>query len=151
MITITRLTEFSEAAVDNCDNLKSWEVVSSESELKDIIERVSAWPLLVTVLPSANGKDGNPDNRAEDNQMLFFVLKPIRESMTKDQRLELWELTQTAMAELKTFIHSNMWPGTDFHDILWDAKFENRSQDPEYNLVDCSGWSLVFDLTTDGL
>lgn len=147
MIAVSRLDEFGAAAIEGCETLKSYEVVSTAAELKDVMDHVRDWPLLVIVMPTAQGDDVGRDNRAEINSIMFFVLKPLRESMTHEKRMELWAETQTGMKELKEFIHDARCG--DFKDMFLDTDFAHRVQEPEYNLLDCSGWSLVFDFSTD--
>jgi hypothetical protein len=149
MIELGRLDEFGAAAVENCETLKSYEVVSTATELKDVMDHVRDWPLLVVVIPSVKGDDIGRDNRAERNTAMFFVLKPMRESMTREQRMDLWKETQQGMKELKEYIDEQRC--SDFNDMFRDMDFGNRAQEPEYNLIDCSGWSLVFDFVTDWL
>lgn len=162
MVGIDRLEAFSEAAVKNCETLKSWEMVTSETELKDLIEQVKVFPLLVAVLPGASGDDKGYDNVAENNEVMFLVLSPIKEKMTRRQRVDSWKQTQQGMKELKEYIHSqinNQHYDPDpvkmleksFYDIFRDADFGSRVTEPEYNVADCSGWSLVFGFSTDGL
>ena len=161
MVGIDRLEAFSEAAVKNCTTLKSWEMVTAESDLKDVIEQVKEFPLLVTVLPGASGDDRNYDNVAENNEAMFLVLYPIKEKMTRRQRVDSWKLTQQGMKELKKYIHeqmNNQYYDADpdkvlansFYDIFRDSDFGSRVTEPEYNVADCSGWSLVFGFSTDG-
>lgn len=149
MVNLQRLYDFGEAAVDGCNTLKSYEVVSTAGELKDVMNHVRDWPLLVIVIPTARGDDKSRDNRAESNTSMFFVLKPMSESMTPEKRMDMWIETQRGMKELKEFIHDARCG--DFSDIFMDTDFENRVQEPEYNLLDYSGWSLVFDYSTDWL
>jgi len=148
MITIERLEAFCVAAVAACENIKSYELVVSEAELKDVIEGVTKFPLLVCVLPGAMGDDVSYDNVAEKNEGLFFVLKPILERMNRTTRMALWAETQTGMKELKEFIHANVIG--DFRDIFYDDSLKDRVQEPEYNVADCNGWSLLFNYSTDG-
>jgi len=148
MITIQRLEEFCIAAVAACEHIASYELVFSESELKDVIEDVKKFPLLVAVLPGANGDDVSYDNVAERNEGLFFVLKPTLERMSRKERVELWAETQEGMRELKEFIHANVIG--DFRDIFFDDSLKERSIEPEFNVADCNGWSLLFYYSTSG-
>jgi hypothetical protein len=148
MVEIGRLDEFCAAAVEECENLKSYVLVASEQELREYIGKIRDYPMLVGVIPQAMGDDVSHDNVAERNMALFFVLKPMKEMMTHDQRKDLWAETQTGMKELKEFIHEGICG--DFADLLNDCDFGNREQEPEYQLADCQGWSLMFSFTTDG-
>lgn len=148
MVEIGRLDEFCAAATEECENLKSYVLVASEQELREYIGKIRDYPMLVGVIPQAMGDDVSHDNVAERNMALFFVLKPMKEMMTHDQRKELWAETQTGMKELKEFIHEGICG--DFADLLNDCDFGNREQEPEYQLADCQGWSLMFSFTTDG-
>jgi hypothetical protein len=148
MIGLDRLDDFGAAAVEACDNLKSYVVVSCEAELREYMDFVREYPLLVVVIPHATGDDVSHDNIAEKNIALFYVLKPMRESMTHQQRMDLWSETQEGMKELKEFIHDGICG--DFADMLNDCNFKDRDQQPEYQLVDCQGWSLMFTYSTDG-
>lgn len=149
MVGIERLEDFAVAVVAQCDTLKSYEVVSTSAELKDVMDSVREWPLLVVVIPSAKGNDRNRDARAELNIIMFFVLRPMRESMTREQRMDLWKETQQGMLELKEFIHESRCG--EFDDLFSRMKFEDRVQEPEYNVIDCSGWSLAFEFETGGM
>ena len=148
MVTIGRLTEIAEAALVACPSLKSYVVVSTESELKDVMDKVRVYPLLVVVIPSAKGTDVNHDNISEDNTALFYVLDVLREKMTREQRLALWASTQQGMKELKEFIHEAIYG--DFEDVFHFHDFEKRTIDPEYQVVDCAGWSMQFNFETAG-
>lgn len=148
MVTIERLKDFCVAAVAGCDTLKSWVLVANEAELKDVMDKVRAYPLLVCVIPRGQGHDVNYDNVAERQAGLFFVLKPMKEMMTPQQRLDLWSETQQGMKELKEFIHGAIFG--DFHDMFGDTDYGSREMEPEYQVVDLSGWSLMFGFTTDG-
>lgn len=148
MVTIERLVELGEAVLENCPLVKSFELVSTESELKDRIGKVRSWPLMVIVIPNATGNDENHDNCSEINNGLFYVLDRMKENMNTQQRLDLWSSTQAAMKEFKTYIHDQICG--DFEDLFHFHDFEKRSIEPEYNLVDCSGWSLQFNFVTEG-
>lgn len=148
MISIKRLYEFGASAVKDCPSLGSCEVVVSENELKDLMGEIREWPLLVCVIPSATGDDRGHDNIAEKNVGLFFVLKPITEGMTPAERSDIWAETQQGMKELKEYIHFQS--RNNFIDIFGDADLGKREQEPEQNVADCSGWSLVFSYSTDG-
>jgi hypothetical protein len=148
MIDLSRLDNFGEAAVLECENIKSYVIVANEAELKDVIDKVRDYPMLVIVIPHAQGDDRSHDNVAERNMGLFFVLKPMKEMMNREQRMALWQETQEGMKELKEFIHDGICG--DFADMLDDCDFGSREQQPEYQMVDCQGWSLMFSFSTDG-
>jgi hypothetical protein len=150
MVDISLLNNFCEAAVEACPSLGDHILVSSEAELKDAIGQVKVYPLLVVVLPESKGDDHNYDNYAESNSGLFYIVKPLKENFSKQQRLDVWTTTQKAMQDFKKFIMEQMVEG-DFMDMLKDADWGKRDQQPEYNLMGCSGWSLNFDYSTDGL
>jgi hypothetical protein len=146
MIGLDRLEVFGAAAVAACDNIHSYVVVSCE--LREYMGKVRDYPLLVVVIPQASGDDVSHDNIAEKNMSLFYVLKPMKETMTHEQRMDLWKETQLGMKELKEFIHNGICG--DFADMCDDVDFAGRDQQPEYQLVDCQGWSLMFSYSTDG-
>lgn len=148
MVNIDRLIDFGEAAVGACEHIHSYVVVSCEAELREYMNKIRDYPMLAVVIPQAAGDDKGYDNYAERNSALFYVLKPMKELMTHTQRIELWKETQLGMQELKEFIHNGICG--DFADILNDVDFGDRDQQPEYQLVDCQGWSLMFSYTTDG-
>jgi hypothetical protein len=147
MVDFERVRLFCEYAVEECETLKSYEMVSTERELKDVIEKVREWPLMVWIIPSSEGDDISYDNVAERNTGMFMVLQPMQESMTREQRFDLWKTTQQGMKELKELIHDEICG--DYKDIFGDMEFKGRSQEPEYNVADCSGWSLVVTFSTD--
>ena len=147
MVDLGRLEEFVVAAVEACPTIESYEIVHSESEFKDVSEHVRDWPLLVCVLPGATGDDGAHDNIAEKNEGLFFVLKPMTERQTRTERMDLWKLTAQGMKEFKEFLHQQVTG--DFRDLFGDIDLKERTQQPEYNIADCNGWSLLFSYSTD--
>lgn len=122
--------------------------MANEAELKDVMDKVRDYPLLVCVIPRAQGDDRNYDNVAERHAALFFVLKPMKEMMSVQQRLDLWSETQQGMKELKEFIHGAICG--EFHDVFGDTDYGSREIEPEYQVVDTSGWSLMFGFSTDG-
>lgn len=151
MVTIQELNDFGAAAVENCPTLADHVLVSSEAELKDLLDKAK-FPLLVCAYPSADGDDRNVDNMAESNLALFYVLKPFKETYSREQRTEAWAVTQQGMKELKEFIHEQMTDQSgEFFEMLEDADFGKRSIDPEYNFLGNMGWSLKFDFTTAGM
>ena len=151
MIQITRLDEFGLAAIAGCPELGEHVTISSEAELKDLINKVKLWPLLVCVMPKSTGDDKGVDNYAEKNTGLFYVISPASEKLAKQDRVELWGSTQDAMKVLKTFIRAQMDIGSEFYEEFCDADFGSRDQEPEYNFLGCIGWSLMFPYTTTGL
>lgn len=148
MVDLDRLDAFGSAAVESCENIKSYVVVSCEAELREYMDKSRNYPMLVCVIPQAGGDDRGHDNIAERNSALFFVLKPMKETMSHTQRMELWKETQEGMKELKEFIHDGICG--DFADMLNDCDFSDREIQPEYQLVDCQGWSIMFSYSTDG-
>lgn len=150
MIQISELDAFSAAVVKSCEHINEYEVVTSEAELKDVIDNVRRWPLLVSVLPGATGDDNGHDNIAENNEALFFVLKPSKEKQNRAGRMAIWQETQYGMKEFKEFVHQQISGEGDFSELFWDANLSERSQQPEYNVADCNGWSLLFSYSTNG-
>ena len=151
MVSITELDELAALAVEECPTLKDYVLVSSEAELKDYIEKCN-FPLLVGAYPSADGDDVNRDNMAESNLALWYVLKTMSENDSKAERLAIWAETQQGMKEFKDFLIEQMTvQGSEFFELLEDANFDKRSIDPEYNFLECVGWSLKFDFSTSGL
>jgi len=148
MVPLERLHDFCKAAVEECETIKSYIVVANEAELKDSVDSVRKYPVLVCVIPASVGDDRGYDNVAERNAGLFFVLKPMKELMKPTQRKDLWIETQQGMKELKEYIHSAICG--DFGDMFRDTDFGSREQNPEYQIVDLSGWSLLFTFSTDG-
>lgn len=150
MIGLDRLDDLGAAVIasDDCPNIKSYVVVSCEAELREYMDFIREYPLLVVVIPHAAGDDVSHDNVAERNMALFYVLKPMKEIMTHEQRMDLWIETQSGMKELKEFIHDGICG--DFADMFDDCDFGDRDQQPEYQLVDCQGWSLMFSFSTSG-
>jgi hypothetical protein len=149
MVPIDRLDDFCKSALEECDKIKSYVIVANEAELKDVMDKVRVYPLLVCVIPAAVGDDVSYDNVAERNAGLFFVLKPMKERMTPAQRKDLWKETQEGMKQLKEYIHACM-VCSDFMDLFRDTDFGTREQNPEYQIVDLSGWSILFTFSTDG-
>ena len=127
-------------------------LVSTDAELKDLLQGVKSYPLLVCAYPGADGDDQSHDNYAERNIGVFFVLAPIKEQFSRAQRTEVWATTQQGMLELKTWIRSQISDQESaFYEILCDAEFGKRSIDPEYNFMGNVGWSLKFEYTTGGM
>lgn len=151
MIEITRLDEFGAAAIAECDSLGEYVLIATEAELKDTINKVKNYPLLVCVMPKSNGDDRRFDNYAEKNMGLFYVLSPITEKMNKSDRVKVWSDTQLAKQRFKLFLRSQMEIGSEFYNEFCDADFGNRDQEPEHNFLGCVGWSLLFPFTTSGL
>ncbi|HAH24962.1 MAG TPA: hypothetical protein DCL77_14610 [Prolixibacteraceae bacterium] len=152
MVEIAKLEEFGAAAVVGCEHLKDHLLIVNEADFNSQLAGVKAWPLLLCVLPSSTGDDKNADNYAESNAGLFFVLAPIKEKLTRSERTALWILTQQAMGEFKDFIRKQMTDQSSaFYEMLQDADFGKRNEDPEFNLLGNIGWSLLFDYTTSGL
>jgi hypothetical protein len=150
MVSILTLSGFGDDAVAGCDHLNYHDVVYGDQDFKRIRAEITQWPALITVIPTAVGNDGNADNMADSNQMLYYVLKPIDEQMTKEERLAVWSETQLGMKEFKEFVRLQQ-DGGDYEDLFFDLNFSSREQNPEYNVLGCVGWSLLFDFNTPGL
>lgn len=149
MVDITTYKAFGDSAVIACENLNSHVFVSSEQELIDLIEKVDQFPLLVSVMPLARGEDESEDNVGESNSALFFVLKPWKNEATQAERMDLWSLTQQGMKEFKEYIAAQM-AGGEYLPMLWRSQFDRRTQNPEFNYLGMSGFSLSFNFSTDG-
>jgi len=148
MIGIAELDAFGAGAVEACAGLEEHILISSEAEMKDLLQTVKVWPLLVCVYPSSDGDDVNSDNYAERNTGLFYVVAPMREKFSRAERTALWQKTQDGMNELKQFIRDAMAnQDHEFFEMMSDADFGKRSIEPEYNLLGCTGWSLLFNYT----
>lgn len=150
MVEISVLDAFGAAAVEACSTIGDHVLIANEADLKDQIDKNKRWPLLVCVMPRSEGDDRGHDNYAERNIALFYILHPMSEKLNKEGRVEVWAKTQTAMKDLKTFIRTQM-EGGDFFEMLNDADFGKRDQEPEFNFMGCVGWSLLFSYTTGGM
>lgn len=151
MIEISRLDEFGLAAIAGCAELGEHVLICSEADLKDQIDKVKLFPLLVCVMPKSSGDDKGHDNFAEKNMGLFYVIAPIKEKMSKQDRVKVWIATQQAMQSFKYFIRSQMEQDSAFSNEFSNADFGNRDQEPEYNFLGCVGWSLLFPYNTSGM
>lgn len=152
MISISQMDQLSAAACQECAGIKDYCLVASEAELKDVMRQVTDYPLLLTAHPSADGQDEGMDNVKENNILVFMVLSPMKETFSREQRTQVWDKTQVAMTQLKEFLYYQI-TGQDaiFYPFLWDARFSQRTIDPEYNVQGLVGWSLRFEATTSGL
>jgi len=152
MIRIDELDAIGAAAVLACENIKDYVVVSSEAELKDLLDNVKDYPLLVCAFPSVSGDDKNLDNYAEQNRSVFYVLSPMKTKFSRKDLVGIWSKTQDGMKDLKQFFIDQMTKqDSEFYQIFNDASFDKRSIEPEYNFLNNIGWSLMFDYTTTGI
>ena len=116
--------------------------------MKDYIEQCK-FPLLVAAYSS---DDVNSDNMAESYLTLFYVLKKMHNASKKDACKEIFTSKYQKINKLKKFIQDQRTDqSSEYYGLLHDADFGKRTIDPEYNFMDCVGWSLKFDYRADGL
>jgi len=135
-------------------SIKSTYVVPSEEAFVKYVKNIKLeeFPVLVSIIPSATPFSLNPDNIIEANQFLIFILtKRSQSDYTYDLFLDDMEATQSSMLELKNLLHLiKMDCDEEFHSLLKRLRVETFYQEPEYNLHGCNGWSLSFQVHSEG-
>lgn len=152
MINLDTLKAFGEAIVADNSILKRFELIDSESAFAELEQNMSKndTPILIGVMPSADGDDNDSDNVAERSEMLLSVLEVIPPNSGIRQRFPVWKQTSEAMTEVKEFIHKQIEEQSVYYELLSDCNFNKRRITPEYNYMGFMGWTLVFDYSVSG-
>lgn len=125
----------------------------TEEELQKLIKDVSDGDIiLVAVVPSSDTVAPDRDNIRELESALIFVLMKVnRNNMNDEDLIDAQEQTQNIIKQIKTFINYDAdTEESEFHHLCRDIRLSKMHTDPEWNYMNCDGYSLSFQFNTIG-
>lgn len=147
MIRIRTFKELMAHLVDEIAGLNHYIVAVREEQFKEKVKDLSTdqMPLLLAVIPSADG-EGDHDNYSDRDNYLMFVLTR-RESSDKndDNMIDDYESTQDAMLAIKDkLIEIAADCSSPYHQEMEHLIVDSFHMDPEFNFQGFDGWSCTF-------
>lgn len=128
-------------------------LVRTESEMAQKIKGIVANELfMVVVIPSSDTVSRDNDNIMEKETVIVYALKKVsRKDQTDISMLDDQEQTQNCISTIKYLLLSDAEThDADYHALIKYIDFNRLHTDPEYNYLECDGYSISFALTTTG-
>lgn len=130
-------------------------LVSDESELQAQIKDVFGGEnILVAVIPSSDCEAPDYDNVEEMDGCYLFILQKVSfHDITRDELIDIQELTQNLITTIKQKMledAANVNYDTPGSLLMRRLIIDKMHTDPEYNYFGCTGWSLSFQLKSVG-
>ena len=147
MIKVRELKTYFDSCINRLDSIKKLILVVNESQLADKIRdlKQADCPFMVLVIPSADALAKDNDNITEANSLLLYILqKASRSDLTDELELLMYEITQNAISDLKNLMLADKQNSDNGCSFLRKLNLDTFHTDPEYNYLDCYGWSLSF-------
>ena len=153
MINISLYKEFWLDVKSRIQGISRVILVRTEEELRDKIKAIGNKELfLVVVVPSSDTTSRDHDNIRERETCIIYVLvKVARANQTEEGSVSDMILTQDNISAIKhlMLVDSDNHTST-YHSILEEIDFSSMHTDPEYQYLECDGYSISFTLTTKG-
>ena len=147
MISVNNFKNLTEHLVSEIDGLNHSIVTVQEEHFhkkaKDLT--TDQMPLLLAVIPSADG-EGDHDNYSDRDNFLMFVLTRREGSDRNDANLiQDYHDTQQAILAIKhKLIEISGDCDAEFHQVMQHLIIDSFHFDPEYNFNGWDGWSCTF-------
>jgi len=142
MMQITELRQYWETMLTKVPDLKRFELVTDESQVKDFIADIPTadQPFAVVVIPSAKSTGSVQDNFQETNSMLFYVLR------NQDAFAYTWmQILEELQPLTDTIKEQIVIDADDQCGLLRNLEYGSFQTDPERKLWSkCTGWSVSF-------
>jgi len=127
--------------------------VRNETELAQKIKSIAGGELfLVVVIPSSDTTARNHDNILEKETIILYALKKVahRNQDDNDVITDMIQ-TQDCITAVKDALLDDAGDCDAFmHEYINRIGFNSLHTDPEYNYLECDGYSLSFVLTSPG-
>ena len=146
MINVKTYKNYWQDMVNRLSDLKESVLVANEAQLKEKIDDLDDFPVLVATIPSADGKATDVDNKKEVTNCLIFILKKVAASdRTDDSYIDDMQLMQQMIEEIEDKMEADKTDcDSSWHDLLKHLDVASYHIDPEFNYLGCDGWSLSF-------
>ena len=128
-------------------------LVRSEPELAQKIKNITAGELfLVVVIPSSDTTARNHDNILEKETVILYALKKVaRRNQDDADVISDMIQTQECITAVKDALLDDAGDcDALMHEYISRLDFNSMHTDPEYNYLECDGYSLSFVLTSPG-
>ena len=128
-------------------------LVRNETELAQKIKDFANGELfLVVVIPSSDTTARNPDNILEKETIILYAIKKVSHKDQNDTDV-ISDMIQTQ--ECITAVKDALLDDAGdcdalMHEYISRLDFNSMHTDPEYNYLECDGYSLSFVLTSPG-
>ena len=150
MLSVNSLDNICRKAVADVIGLEKHFLVISESHLAKRLRGLKAHesPILVAILPTAQGQSANVDTLLWQNQLMFLVLKgPVNyTARAVEAEVEDFNFTQKLTLDFIDYLRTQQTSGQCT--ILKKLDLNSLQVDPEYNFHSCDGWSITLNLDT---
>ncbi len=147
MISVNKFKELVIHLVASIDGINHHVITVQEDHFhkkaKDLT--TDQMPLLLAVIPSADG-EGDHDNYGDRDNFLMFVLTRREGSDRNDDNMitDYHDTQQAIMAIKEKLIEISENCDSEFHPDLQNLALDSFHMDPEYNFNGWDGWSMTF-------
>lgn len=153
MIPVRQYRAFWTNEAQKIGNIGHTLFVRTEDELNQCIKEVADKELiLVAVIPSADTTAPDLDNIREHEVAIIYVLvKVSRNNMDAEDLVAIQEKAQDKIKLIKQSIRENS--GNEeaiYHLLCRDIDLNKMHTDPEFNFLECDGYSLSLQFNTTG-
>ncbi|MHC1707482.1 MAG: hypothetical protein AB9842_08170 [Bacteroidales bacterium] len=152
MIKLSDYNSYFNGMLQKIPSLKHYLLAATESDLAEKIRnmRSTDFPVLVVIIPSADTIAADSDNISEASSCLLYVLdKANQRDKSHSDFVSLMSSLQSVITAIKNQLKGDKENHVAPH-LLCYMDFNRMHTDPEYNFLECCGWSLSFTLLTPG-
>lgn len=128
-------------------------LVRNETELAQKIKNITAGEIfLVVVIPSSDTTSRNPDNILEKETIILYAVKKVSHKDQDDTDVinDMIQAQECITAVKDALLEDAGDCDALMHEYLSRLDFNSMHTDPEYNYLECDGYSLSFVLTSPG-
>lgn len=147
MISVSKYNNLVAHLVNEIPGLRHYILAVREEQFKEKVKNISRdqLPLLLAVIPSADGI-GDHDNYSDrDNFLMFVLTKRDGSDKTDATMVNDFETTQSIAMTIKhKLIEISGDCEASFHAELEHLMIDSFHVDPEFNFLGFDGWSLTF-------
>ena len=152
MIRISDYRDYWVNVMERLPIIKRVVFARTEDELRDRIKKIANKEVfLVSVIPSADVFSPDHDNiRERETCIVYILIKVARSNQTESDVITDMQVTQDTITQLKRHLLADS-ENHDFqyHQFLKEIDFAGMHTDPEFNYLECDGYSISFKLITN--
>jgi hypothetical protein len=143
-ITIARWKELGEFFAE-APEIKKFIYGAADEDIRAKIDdlNIGDYPVLVGILPTILGTGVNFDIMGHESSLFYYCMVP-KTNMSEEDTLYAWETTIAGIQGIVEKIREN-YTSKEWRE-LYSIRPETIHIDPEYDMWECMGWSIGFDM-----
>ena len=143
-ITIARWKELGELFAEQ-PQIKSFIYGAQDEDIRAKIDKLkqTEYPVLVGILPTIIGTGQHLDMMGHESPLFFYCMVP-KDNMSDTEMDGAWESTLDAIQGIEQIIMDN-YTSKEWRELYF-LNPETIHIDPEFDMWNCMGWSIGFDI-----